>query len=295
MDGIENFHPLLAMNADLKRLKFPVLVSPKLDGIRAFVLNQQLLSRKLKPIPNRHVQKTVLEYRDRLEQTDGELIVGNPVAPNVFQATESGVMSEGGTPDFKFHLFDYIGYEPYMKRLARLAPLSNVPFVVLVEQIAVENLDQLMIVEQKFVTEGYEGVMVRSLDGRYKFGRSTVREGILLKVKRFVDEEATVIGFEERLHNANPLERDAFGYAKRSSHQAGKVPTDTLGALVVQSPNYTEPFNIGTGFDDAMRKHIWTNREKYMGMLVTFKHQPHGEKDRPRFPVFKGFRHPDDL
>ena len=37
----------------------------------------------------------------------------------------------------------------------------------------------------------------------YKQGRSTVREGYLLKVKTFLDDEATVVRFEERMHNGN--------------------------------------------------------------------------------------------
>jgi DNA ligase-1 len=41
--------------------------------------------------------------------------------------------------------------------------------------------------------------------GTYKFGRSTVRDNILLKVKRFLDDEAVVIDIEEKMHNENTV------------------------------------------------------------------------------------------
>jgi DNA ligase-1 len=95
--------PMLAGKAeDVSKVKFPTLVSPKLDGIRALVIDGVVVSRNLKPIPNRYVQKLFSMY----EGYDGELIVGSVNGPNVFRETTSGVMSEDGTPDVKFMVFD---------------------------------------------------------------------------------------------------------------------------------------------------------------------------------------------
>jgi len=57
-------------------LRFPLLASPKLDGIRAIVRNGQVLGRSLKPLPNKLIQRML--GREDLEGLDGELIVGNP-------------------------------------------------------------------------------------------------------------------------------------------------------------------------------------------------------------------------
>jgi DNA ligase-1 len=59
--------PMLACK-DATGLKFPLLASAKIDGVRALVKDGKVLSRSLKPIPNRHVQ----EMFGSLEGADGE-------------------------------------------------------------------------------------------------------------------------------------------------------------------------------------------------------------------------------
>ena len=55
---------------------------------------------------------------------------------------------------------------------------------------------------------GFEGAMVRSLDGRYKNGRSTLREGLLLKVKPWKDSEAEILEVYEMMRNENEEEKE---------------------------------------------------------------------------------------
>src|SRR6185312_2133715 len=114
------------------------------------------------------------------------------------------------------------------------------------------------------------------------------------KLKRFEDSEATIIGFEERMQNNNEATEDAFGHTKRSSHKDNLVPSNTLGTLLVKDIKNGVEFGLGTGFDDKIRKLIWDNKEKYLGKIVTYQYQKI-EKDRPRFPSWKGFRDERDL
>ena len=152
---------------------------------------------------------------------------------------------------------------------------------------------ELQDFEQKSVTLGYEGVMIRDPAGPYKLGRSTTKDGYLLKIKRFHDTEGVVIGFEELMHNDNALETDERGYAKRVSKKAGKSGGNTLGALRVFH-NGVE-FKIGTGFTDTVRSNIWCSKDKYLGKLVKFKYQGFGSLGAPRFPVFLSFRDEMDI
>lgn len=241
-------------------------------------------SRKFKLIPNQHIQAALAGLPEGL---DGEL-----VCPGGFNATQSQVMTIEGEPEFVYLVFDWVVdslEEPYSLRATRL-PQVNHDLVCPVMPIYVNDVDSLMTLEDRFVSNGYEGVCARSPDSRYKCGRSTLKEQCLLKMKRFADGEATIIGWEPLYENQNPQERDELGYAKRSSAQAGLAAKDMLGALHVRDRRGRK-FWIGSGFTTMGRIRMWQMREKLPGAVITFKYQPYGEKDVPRFPVFKGFRH----
>jgi DNA ligase-1 len=255
------------------------------------------MSRSLKAIPNRYIQEQFAKYADVLEGLDGELIVGSATAKNVYNASVSGIMSQDGEPAFTYHVFDRLGNGSYCDRWLYTHDEFDrgVDFVNVLPSCRIDNEVELSEYESQSVTEGYEGIMLRDPAGIYKHGRSSVNEGILLKVKRFADSEATIIGFEERLHNANEATTNALGRTERSSHQENMIGRGDLGAIIVRCADYANEFRIGTGFDDATRKLIWDDRDEWLGKLIKFKHQKSGEKDAPRFPVYLGLRNSDDL
>ena len=285
------FRVMLATDYDPEKLRFPVLASPKLDGIRAYVKDGVVLSRQNKPIPNQFVQAQFKAY----EHFDGELIVGSPTNPMCFRNTMSGVMSEEGEPDVTFYVFDHLEvlHERYHQRMPTDTKFNMKGRVKALDQVTICALSQLQQYEALALDLGYEGVILRCPNAPYKQGRSTVREGYLLKVKTFLDDEATVVRFEERMHNTNEATVSETGRTKRSSHKAGKVGRGDLGALVVSWKG--QVFSIGTGFTDADRQHIWDNQNKYLGALVKFKYFPVGGYEAPRHPVFAGFRDRRDL
>ena len=135
--------------------------------------------------------------------------------------------------------------------------------------------------------------MIRDPNGKYKHGRSTTKEGGLLKIKRFEDDEAVVIGVEELMTNLNEQELDNLGHKVRSSKKEGLVPAGKLGALIVKHKTFGE-FKIGSGFTEDARVKLWRERDELKGRLAKFKYQPSGVKDKPRFPVFLGFRNKID-
>ncbi len=299
--------PLLASAAeDLSLIKFPVIASPKLDGIRCLKIDGSVLSRNFKPIPNLYIRKIL----DILlpNGADGEIIVGT-----TFQDVSSGVMSHDGEPEFTYWMFDYVKDsidKPYVDRLKdmeawhfnysfkyALGALHDHAKIKLVPSTIVNNKEELLALETRYLAEGFEGVMIRSLEGRYKCGRSTVKEGILLKVKRWKDSEATITGFVEKMHNENEATIDALGHTERSTHKEGMKPAGTLGTILgtdIHNPEWGE-MRFGSGLDDHLRLDIWNNKEKYLGKIVKYKYQEPGMKDKPRFPIFQGFRHPDDM
>lgn len=248
------FKPMLASPAEDHLIQWPVLASAKLDGVRAIVRGGVVLSRALKPIPNKNVQKRF----SHLEHFDGELIVGASNDPDVLRATTSGVMRVEGDPDVSFHVFDHIAspLTPYSQRHHELLLVKKpTDGVTVVKQTRLFDADGLREYETYVLDQGFEGVMLRCPDAPYKFGRSTAREGYLLKVKRFHDDEFEIVGFEEEMFNANEATTSELGRTKRSSHKANKIPKGRLGALVLKYGDTT--FNCGTGFNDAERERIW--------------------------------------
>ncbi len=195
-------------------------------------------------------------------------------------------------------VFDYVVDHlstPYKARMLILQTLEVPEFVQKILPTVISTHPNLKTFEEKCLRHGYEGVMIRSFDGPYKCGRSTVREGFLLKVKRFKDSEAEILGFTPRMHNTNEATVDELGHTKRSSAKAGLVATAYLGTLKVRDIKSGVTFDIGTGFDDALRKEIWDNKDVYKNKIVKYKSQEIGTKDKPRFPVFLGFRDRRDL
>lgn len=294
--------PLLAVAAtDIEQLMYPIFVTPKIDGIRCLIVDGKAVTRNFKPQPNVHVRTTLENiFKDISVSLDGELVLANGAS---FNDVQSEIMSFDGEPKFEYHIFDLVDSdltEPYTQRLDKLFSLyqerySNNPKIKLIFPEKIENVEALSAYETLCLTAGYEGVMIRRGDGKYKCGRSTLKEGVLLKLKRFTDAEAIVLGFEEKLHNNNEKEKDAFGLSKRSSCKDNLVPAGTLGNLLVKDIKTNIEFSIGSGFDDATRKKIWENQPIYLNQLVKYKAQAFGAKEKPRFPVFLGFRSPEDL
>lgn len=310
--------------SDLTQLRYPLLVSEKIDGWRALVCDiewaranipcepkhQQyfddashaiVLSASLKPISNVSVQRRL--DRPELVGCDGELI-----ASDKFNETSSAFASFGGDPAFAFHIFDRWDKpnDPFAMRLASLSCLwlpridDNTELRVHLH-FKIVSAKQLTTYLAEQLPADAEGAVTRNPLGLYKFGRATLKQQDLLKIKPFVDAEAVVVGVEELMHNLNDLEVNQLGLQRRSHHQAGKVPSGKLGALVCKClrPGGGQPdlgdsiFRIGTGFDDQTRRLLWAQRDDLFGRIVKFKSMKHGALDTPRHPVFLGFRFED--
>lgn len=304
-----SFKPLLAESPNPKfPLRFPFYASPKYDGIRCIISQLGPVTRKLKPIRNKALCHALNLHCMR--GFDGELVAGPPFASDAMQTTTSAVMAyDSDWNGVVYYAFDYITavtqHEPYDIRKKYLEQWINqakeickVP-LVLVEQILVHNEDELAQYEQIQINLGYEGVILRHPDGQYKYGRSTAREQIMLKIKRFVDTEGEIIGFFEQETNTNEQERDALGYAKRSSAQYGKVGLGTLGGMIVKLgrewASETVLVGTGQGWTKEFRQRVWDNQDQYLGKILKYKYQDVGSKLAPRIPIGLGFRDLDDL
>ncbi len=290
-----SFQPTLAASvtlADLAKLRYPLLGFYKYDGVRALKHKGKLVSRKLRPLDNAALQ---VMFADLEDGVDGELIWGKPTHENCYHLTESVVTTrDAGSEGVTFYVFDHAGIKgAYTDRRRELelralfvgGQLRYAPYVWLKTPADVERF------EAKAVALGYEGIMLRDPAGWYKEGRSTVREQVLLKLKRFEDSEALVLGVYERQRNTNKLTRDARGYAKRSTHKAGKVGTGLLGGFRCRDVKSGVEFDCGTG---VLKRHE-LKLTGWVNTIIKYRFQPVGVKDKPRFPRYVGRRKKGDM
>ncbi len=281
---------------DLNTLQYPIYVTPKLDGIRCLFKDGVALSRTLKPIPNKSIQAWANKYASVLNGMDGELIVGPPTSPTVYRDTNSFVMSHDKEGQFYFYHFDYWDspdwlYEARVEGyIARNCP-DNYRKVMHMKAVDAAHVLQL---EEQVLEKGYEGIILRNPAGKYKYGRCTIKEANAFKLKRFEDAEAVIVDFEEEMHNGNVAETNELGRTKRSTNRSGLSGKDALGAFICET-NEGIRFSIGSGFDQEDRRNFWENRSTLIGQIVKYKHFPIGVKDKPRHPIFLGFRDKMDM
>lgn len=292
--------PMLAATCEnVADLRFPLYASPKLDGVRAVVINGKLKARSLKPIPNVYVNE--MFGRKDLNGLDGELIWGDPTSKSVYRDTIHATRNEDSTAGKKVKFFvfdDFTGPEkPFETRmkLSRLAQ-GDSDSLVFVEQLKVDSAAELLALEAEYLEAGYEGLILRSPDGKYKFGRSTMKEQGMVKLKRFTDSEFLLLDVEEEMENTNEAKKNALGRTERSSAQAGLVGKSRAGTLCGRDLKSGVEFRLGTGMNDDDKAWFWKHRAKLKGKFVgKYKSFLIGVKDKPRFPVYLGPREKWDL
>lgn len=305
----EKFRVMLA--ATLKKgqekdLKFPLWASPKIDGVRMYIKDGVGYTRSNKLIPNKYVQSIIELAGSEWNGYDGELVVGNPYDKDVYNNTSGAVRRESGEPDVTFCVFDYcdipdLDYENRLRLLSWHLTCFKVAsdnlledIVQLVDTKLITSYEELEAYEQEVLAQGYEGVILRSPTALYKQGRSTLNEQGMIKLKRFLDAEAEIIGFEELMHNHNQAVTNELGLTERSSHKENLEGGNKLGAFICKTPEGVE-FKIGTGFNEAQRQEFWKRRDELLGRLVTYKYFSHGIKEAPRHPVFLRLRTSGDI
>lgn len=288
----------------LDTLKFPVLVSYKLDGIRCVIRNGVPISRNMKCIRNKHITAALTG----LPEFDGELVCGGPPhkdqsnpEDDVLSRSNSGVMSANGEPEFTYYVFDMHMEAEFRTRLneaqkaINAAGNANVAFL---PHYLCFDANMIRAHEETALRLGYEGLIIRDPLGPYKYGKATAKEATFLKLKRFDDYEARVSGYLAKNQNTNAPTIAETGLTKRSKKKGGMVAKDTLGTLLgtmVTGPYAGAPMRVGSGFDDALRKYVWNIKADIIGTLFKFKCQGFTPDGEPRFPVFISFRDEADM
>jgi DNA ligase-1 len=298
---------MLAQTYKPELATFPLLVTPKIDGIRFYIEADHAWTRKNKSVPNINIQRDIKNlFPDGI---DGELCVDNS-----FNKSQSLVMSDGNPLEdagLIIYIFDWYQKlypeKRYMKRVEDLNELrkefikkgwsrnsehlySHPRYLFKLRflfPLAVTSYSGVDAYFESQLTSGFEGIILRT-NTPYHFGRSPD----MLKLKPFEDREAVIIGVEELLHNTNEAFTNELGQQKRSSASAGLVGAGVMGSLFVRDLETQVAFNVGggPGLTHLLRMELWNKRHTLPGLVIKYSCLPYGEKEKPRHPKFLGFR-----
>ena len=311
--------PLLACDVNLDKLNYPVMVFAKIDGVRALNVEERLVGRSGKQFKNR--LNTDFFSDARFNGFDGEMVVDRITGYGICNETTSALGTIKGAIETRWCLFDYVidsvnNEHTYLNRyqqlvdvvseLYRQEPLLMRRLWVIPFETA-HNREELERIELEKLEQGYEGLIIRDPNARYKYGRSTENEGIFLRLKRFVDTEIEITHVIEGKSNQNELKANPNGYAERSTLAENMVPNGMVGticgrALETIKVGERVVLTKGDGVEVAPgkmthddRKYYFENQNEIIGKIGKFQFFPIGVKDKPRFPTFQGFRDPADL
>jgi DNA ligase OB-like domain/ATP dependent DNA ligase domain/PBZ domain len=241
-------------------------MSEKLDGVRAYWSGSKFYSRS----GNEFFAPSWYKAQLPRVPLDGELWCGR----GLFQQTVSIVRRKNNREkydnDWKFVtylVFDAPSYDaPYEERVDYLntiispvsssSSVSSVAAVVGIQEC--KDIDHLQRELDRVLELGGEGLMLRKPGSDYEHGRSRA----LLKVKRFFDEEAKVVGHKPGTGRCSGM----------------------MGALLCVLPNGAK-LTVGTGFTDVQRR-----SPPKKGSVITFKYQELSGHGNPRFPAFVRIR-----
>jgi len=307
------FKPMLAPNdqPNLDDVKYPLLASYKLDGIRCLFIKGKLLTRALKPIKNKQLNEK-LEYIRAWTEKTGNILDGEIYSPELtFQEINSFVMTEDfeskksikkhgevlTIPDhLQFYCFDALfgGDTNFLfhERTKMACEVSNMfQAMVPVNHIQVESKEDVDSYFKEALENDYEGLILRSPLSPYKCGRGTIREGFIYKVKPFVTFDAVIKEVKQGtvVNPDVPTTTNELGRTVTSKKKGDRLLVDKVSDFVVDYEGHTLKVSCSSLKHDEREKY-WKVRDSLIGKTIEYKGMLIGAKDVPRHPVFIRFR-----
>lgn len=260
------------------KIVYPAYTQPKFDGHRCIAIvdkkgNATLWSRTRKPITGLpHIIETIKNSGAQNIILDGELY--NHAYKNRFEELTSFIRNpepKEGHEVVQYHIYDIADNKlTFKERMAELHKLSLYSPLVPVQTQKVIDEEELMIMFGTFLNQGYEGSMVRNMDGKYVNKRSND----LQKIKEFEDSEFEIIDVKE---GRGKLAGKAIFICKTDPKDKRMDPNETFDCKL-------------KGDQDELAKY-WKNPSLVKGRLLTVQFQGVTNKKRvPRFPVGVRFR-----
>ena len=304
--------PQLANDALLDLLIYPVILQPKIDGVRGMNISGTFTGRSL----NCFSGFGITDYFSQPEflHLDGEMTLGSdPKSIDRLCSRTTGAIDRfkkvTEMADMHWWVFDDLQHAalPYMQRyelLAARVEALNHPRIHLVPAFIAHNREELDDIHAQFLEDGYEGTILRNPNAPAKSGRPTQKGQELWRIKPWADSEILVTGVTEGAKNTNEAKINALGRTERSSAKAGMVPNGMIGSIEgIMLDDFLDPLHgeimfakglaisIGTGeMTEVEAEYYFRNQNEIVGKCIKFRHMTHGVKDLPRFGTYISHR-----
>lgn len=292
---MKTFKPMLAPNQviDISTLKYPLLASYKLDGIRCIFKDGQMFSRALKQFPNIKLRER-FEHLAKLSQKLNVVIDGELLAKSLTFNELSGItrqLDKELPEDLFFYCFDIItennfdcAFKNRVNNAYRI--MAERDYVRTLEQVQVDSSVGIDILYQHALDWGCDGLILRDPNGRYKFGRGTIKEGLIYKMKPFQTFDAKIIGIIQATEVREGAEKkiNELGRSVTSKKKDDRILIEKAAAFVVMYEG--KELKVTIAMTDEEKEEVWKNQKKYLGRMIEYKGMLVGAKDLPRHPVY---------
>lgn len=195
-----NLLPMLAHKFKERKhnIKYPCIVQPKLNGVRSLApgtsTGVKFMSRGGKPYDNLgHLVYDVMTTFTDIP--DGEIYLHGLTLQEINRRVKK--YRPGLTEELQYWVYDLA--LPAVSNQIRVATLNGLSkiyqgtkIVFVPSYVCVQEAD-IKRYHDQFVSEGFEGVIIRNMDGLYEFDTRSVN---LQKYKEFEDDEFEIIGFK---------------------------------------------------------------------------------------------------
>lgn len=282
-DAQGNPKPMLAKDwKKVKEIKYPVIVQPKLDGVRCLLIidhnfgnwsDVKFLSRSGKEYNTLgHIEQDVREFLEHQEEMniilDGEIYSDELT----FQENVSAVKAlKENSRKLKYHVYDIVDDRNQLQRsqiLKRVVEELGSPHIEFVRTYKAISRETVLDYHDVWVKQGYEGAMIRAMDGKYEQG---FRSSNLLKVKEFDETEFELLWFE---------------YGQRGVE-------DLIGACRIRIRQEEFGFKAKIEGTKASKEELvkeYGVNQKFTNLKLTVKHFGWTSDGLPRFPIGKAVR-----
>lgn len=260
--------PMLAKTFDKgKHLSFPLYIQPKIDGLRCLAqwdgTGVRLYSRTGCAFQGLHAirhELTPFFQKDDCCVVDGELYSNDiPFEELSGYCRRQKDLSED--KEIFYHVFDIITPLPFHERIKKTPQETG--HVRLVPTYEINTMGEVEDNLNKFIAQGYEGIILRNRDGMYRTGH---RSWDLQKYKLFQEEEFIITG-----------------YTEGTGREKGLVIWECHTAR-------GKKFNVRPDGDHKTRQKMFQDAPSCIGKRLTVVFQEYTKDMVPRFPVAKAIR-----